>query len=98
MDSEISSRTLTIHLSKEKQRRNSLVRSGDGVVEKPIPLGRGRQGRLFIKEPHANPPSWADLFKEHVDPRLFGDTSSPGAALIVPMHERWMAVTFGTGR
>ncbi|MGZ5481421.1 MAG: TIGR04141 family sporadically distributed protein [Pyrinomonadaceae bacterium] len=95
---EPSSRTLTIHLSKEKQRRNSVVRSIDGAIERPIPLGRGRQGRLFIKQPRANPPSWADLFKEHVDPRQFGDTSSPGAALVVPVKDRWMAVTFGQGR
>jgi uncharacterized protein (TIGR04141 family) len=95
---EPSSRNLTIHLSKGNQRKNSVVRHVDGLIEKPIPLGRARQGRLFIKQPNANPPSWADLFKEHVDPREFGDTSSPGAVLIVPVRDRWMAVTFGQGR
>src|SRR5687768_6801539 len=95
---ERTSRSLTIHLSKEKQRRNSLVRPVDGVVEKRIPLGKGTEGRLFIKKPDANPPNWADLFEEHVDPREFGKSSSPGAVLIVPMKERWMAITFGQGR
>jgi uncharacterized protein (TIGR04141 family) len=98
MATEVSSRSLTIHLSKEKQRRNSLIKPADGTIEKRIPLGKGIEGRLFIKSPTASPPSWADLFEEHVDAREFGKSSSPGAALIVPVKERWVAVTFGQGR
>jgi len=98
MATEVSSRSLTIHLSKEKQRRNSLIKPAAGTIEKRIPLGKGIEGRPFIKAPTASPPSWADLFEEHVDAREFGKSSSPGAALIVPVKERWVAVTFGQGR
>jgi len=98
MDNEVPSRSLTIYLSKGKQRRNSLIRSTDGITEKRIPVGKTIEGRLLIKSPTAKPPSWADLFKDYVDPREFGRASSPAATLLVPLQDRWAAITFGQGR
>lgn len=98
MEDEVPSRSLTIYLSKEKLRRNALIRGTDGVTERRIPVGRAIEARLLIKAPDSKPPSWADLFKDYVEPREFGNASSPGAVLLVPILQRWAAITFGQGR
>lgn len=97
MDNEIPFRSLTFHLSKENQRPESLIRAGQSVTEKPVPVGR-TQGRLFIKRPDAKPPSWADFFDPYVKPAEFGEVGSSSAVLLVPVYRRWAALTFGQGR
>ena len=98
MNNELPFRSLTIHLSKENQRPDSLFKVGDGTTEKTVPVGGRTQGRLIIKPPDARSPSWADFFQPYVNPREFGEVSSASAVLLVPIYKRWAALTFGQGR
>lgn len=91
-------RSLTIHLSKENRRPNSLVPDREGLVEKKIPVGGRVIGQLFIKPPEDKTPSWIDFFKPHVTAADVGDVRSSSAVLLVPVYKRWAAVTFGQGR
>lgn len=95
---QVSSRSLTIYLSKDNRRPGSLIKGRDGIEQKMIPVGGGVRGRLLIKPPDGKPPSWASFFSEHVDPNEFGEVSSCSAVLLVPVETRWAAVTFGQGR
>jgi len=98
MDNELPWNSLTIHLSKENQQPDSLIRAADAVTEKSVPVGNRAFGRLFIKPGDAKPPAWADFFDPYVKPSDFGEVSSSSAVLLVPVYKRWAALTFGQGR
>src|SRR6185437_5228052 len=98
MDNEARWQSLTIHLSKENQRFDSLITVAEGVTEKSVPVGGRTLGRLFIKPTEAKPPTWADFFDPYVKPSEFGEVSSASAVLLVPVYKRWAALTFGQGR
>lgn len=98
MDNEPSWRSLTIHLSKENQRPDSLITARESVTEKSVPVGGRTTGRLFIKPGEAKPPTWADFFDPYIKPSEFGEVSSASAVLLVPIYKRWAALTFGQGR
>jgi uncharacterized protein (TIGR04141 family) len=98
MENEIPSRSLTIYLSKENRRPNSLIKNRDGISEKKVPVGGRVVGQLLIRPPEGKPPRWADFFTEYVSPDEFGEVSSCSAVLLVPVYKRWAAVTFGQGR
>lgn len=98
MDKELPWRSLTIHLSKENQPPDSLIRVTESITEKSVPVGGRTLGRLFIKSTDAKPPTWAEFFDPYVKPSEFGEVSSASAVLLVPIYKRWAAVTFGQGR
>src|SRR6185503_8810809 len=98
MDKELPWRSLTIHLSKENQPPDSLIRVTESITEKSVPVGGRTLGRLFIKPTEAKPPTWADFFDPYVKPSEFGEVSSASAVLLVPVYKRWAALTFGQGR
>lgn len=98
MNPTLPSRSLTIYLSKAGKKRNSLIRDRRGIKEQNVAVGGTVNGRLLIKLPDSRPPSWADFFAGYVDPGEFGKASSCSAALLVPVQDRWVAVTFGQGR
>jgi hypothetical protein len=56
MENEIPSRSLTIYLSKENRRPNSLIKNRDGVTEKKVPVGGRVVGQLLIRPPEGKPP------------------------------------------
>jgi hypothetical protein len=76
MNNELPLRSLTIHLSKENQERDSLIKVSEDITEKIVSVGGRTRGRLFIKPPDAKPPAWADFFQPQVKPSEFGEVSS----------------------
>ncbi|HEU4713658.1 MAG TPA: TIGR04141 family sporadically distributed protein [Pyrinomonadaceae bacterium] len=98
MDNELPFRSLTIHLSKENQTPDSLIEQAAGVKTKSVIVGRRRHCPLIIKPSAAKSPSWANFFAPYVKPDEFGFVSSASAVLLVPVNERWAALTFGQGR
>ena len=66
MTDDIPLRSLTIYLSKENRRPNSLSKNRDGVTEKKVPVGGRVVGELLIRPPEGKTPRWADFFKEYV--------------------------------
>lgn len=97
-NNEIPFRSLTIHLSKENQTPDSLIRDSEGITKKTVAVGGRTLGPLLIKPLAAKPPTWADFFYPHVNPSEFGEVSSSSAVLLVPIYKRWAALTFGQGR
>ena len=98
LNNELPFRNLTIHLSKENEQPDSLIKISEDITEKTVPVGGRTQGRLFIKSPDARSPSWADFFHPYANPSEFGEVSSASAVLLVPIYKRWAALTFGQGR
>lgn len=68
MNNESSFRNLTIHLSKENESPELLIKVTDSLTEKSVPVGGRTLGRLFIKQPESKPPTWADFFDPYVQP------------------------------
>ena len=97
-DNKLPLRSLTIHLSKENQRPESLIENSEGITTKTVVVGRRTNCPLFIKQSVANPPSWASFFEPYVTARDFGLVSTASAVLLVPVYKRWAALTFGQGR
>lgn len=98
MDNELPFYSLTIHLSKENQDPDSLIRSREGVKQRTVPIGGRTRCPLYIKQSDAKPPSWSKFFDPYVTPEEFGAVSSSSAVLLVPVAKRWAALTFGHGR
>jgi uncharacterized protein (TIGR04141 family) len=98
MQGDIPSRNLTLYLIKEGRSKSSFIRSKSGTKEFRVPVGNGIRGRLVIKEPEGKPPRWANLFEGYIDQKEFGELSSCSAVLLLPVEDRWAAVTFGQGR
>jgi uncharacterized protein (TIGR04141 family) len=97
MTDDIPLRSLTIYLSKENRRPNSLSKNRDGLTEKKVPVGGRVVGELLFG------PLKAKLhvgltFSRSMFPDEFGEVSSCSAVLLVPVYKRWAAVTFGQGR
>lgn len=52
---------------------------------------------LFVRHATKNPPRWSPFFQGFVDLAEFGQNSSTGAVLSLPVGERIVLVTFGQG-
>src|SRR5690242_18510479 len=98
MNTELPLRSLTIHLSKENLSPDSLIEKSDGIKEKIVVVGGRTNCSLFIKPSAPQPPKWASFFDPYVKPGELGIVSSSSAILLVPINNRWAALTFGQGR
>ena len=55
-------------------------------------------GELFVKTPRGHAPKWATFFEDHVDITELGRVASTAAVLLVKVQDRFLALTFGSGR
>lgn len=55
-------------------------------------------GDLYVQRLHPKPPSWGKFFADYIAPNELGKSSSTAGVLVVPVDERWFAITFGQGR
>ncbi|HKZ02227.1 MAG TPA: DUF6119 family protein [Pyrinomonadaceae bacterium] len=55
-------------------------------------------GDLYVKKPRPKSPGWGKFFRDYVDPKELGKTSSTAAVLVIRIENRWFAITFGQGR
>jgi uncharacterized protein (TIGR04141 family) len=60
--------------------------------------GKTAIGDLYIKRPRPKPPGWGKFFRDYVDPKELGKASSTAGVLVIPVENRWFAITFGQGR
>ena len=98
MNTELPLRSLTIHLSKESQSPDSLIENSEGIKKVTVVVGGRTTCPVFIKPSAPQPPKWASFFDPYVKPGDFGTVSSSSAVLLVPINNRWAALTFGQGR
>lgn len=90
---------LTIYLAKETvDDIIDLVRDLNRVQMRTVEVGEKYIGELFIEKKLPRSPSWANFFSDsNIEVKDLGSTQSAGAALILEISGRIMAVTFGTG-
>src|SRR5215216_1684901 len=92
---------LTLFLVKEGLSKASEIFKRPMNLEQPVkvPLGTGRDGKLYIQASHTREPRWARLFRGEVDlTGLNYKVASSGAVLLMKSGERLLALTFGHGR
>jgi uncharacterized protein (TIGR04141 family) len=94
------SKALTVYLLKGATPEPDTFIKFDPLVKThpPIALESWSPFFLFSKSAEPQPPRWADFFIPHIDPRDIGSVNSASAALLIRVHDRWCAVTFGHGR
>jgi len=86
---------LTIYLIKEGRDGSTCLSSAAGLRQFPLSFPGGLRGTLVVKPPRPNVPKWARFFTGQMNPREFGKGSSPAAALLLGVGDRWFAITFG---
>lgn len=92
-------RELAIYLLKaDKRPVEEFVPKRAQLKRFEIGEGTGKVGVLFVRPSKANPPRWAALFDEYLEPSDLGKTSSAAAVFLVQTKSRAFAITFGQGR
>ena len=86
---------LTVYLIRVNRDDVKQICPSAGLRQFQIKFSGGLVGTLFVRSPRHNVPKWARFFESQVDLKQFGKGSSPAAALIVGVDERWFAMTFG---
>ena len=88
---------LSVHLIKTDHNDvDSFLLKRERLDEWPVQFSEGA-GQLFIKRPATRIPGWAGFFAGQVERRAFGLITSVSGVLLVQVHDRWFAVTFGPG-
>ena len=90
--------TLTIYLARHSLSPSDLIKASARLAPYRLTVNESTNGELFIQQPEANYPDWAEFFDGYISAEAFGKNSSAGAALLLNVREKWFAVTFGTGR
>lgn len=92
-------RPLTVYLLKDTVRTaRSAIEDPDGLQSFSLRVGQ-HEATLFIKPSRVAPPQWLDFFEGYGDfSDLFLRNASSSAVLVLPVANRWFAVTFGHGR
>ncbi len=98
ISSEKSNR-LTIYLVKDKKKTDQeILKDFDDLTSVAINLNGTEAANVYIRKAQPHPPSWAALFSDYVDEDTIGNSSSPGAALVIELKKAKFIVTFGLGR
>ena len=92
-------RQLTIYLLKNKvTRAREAIDTSEEVQTVPVPVGP-LEASLFVRSSKMHPPAWRNFFDGYVDlSDLALWTAGSAAVLVLPVSNRWFAVTFGYGR
>ena len=88
---------LSVHLIKTAHNDiESVLLNSARLDEYPVQFSEGA-GQLFIRRPPTRIASWASFFAGQVAIREFGLIASVSAVLLLQVHDRWFAITFGPG-
>ncbi len=90
--------TLTIFLIKENETVNSFLPNNGSLDRYPLKDGPTVIGDLYVKKAYPKTPGWCRFFGKYIDVKDLGKASSTAGVLVVNVHGRWFAVTFGQGR
>lgn len=75
-----------------------IIKEIDNLTSVKVNLSGAESATLYIRKAQPHPPSWADIFAGHVDKKLVGNSSSPGAVLVIEIKKAKFLMTFGLGR
>ncbi|WP_159931088.1 TIGR04141 family sporadically distributed protein [Oceanicoccus sp. KOV_DT_Chl] len=86
-------------MAKNKSKADKeIIKDIDALSCFSINLDGAEEANLYIRKAEPHPPSWATLFAGHVDKKEIGNSSSPGAVLVIELKQAKFMITFGLGR
>ncbi len=88
--------TLTVYLVKKGYSRAQDILRVDGHVRRYELMIGQRPAWLHVRPPAGHPPGWLVLFEGVLDLKLI--TANAAAVLLLRVHRRQFALTFGYGR
>lgn len=90
---------MTIYLAKEKNIDDKdIIKEMDNLTLVTVSLSGAQSAVLYIRKAQPHPPAWAGIFADHIDKKLIGNSSSPGAVLVIEIPKAKFLMTFGLGR
>lgn len=91
--------TLSISLVREHLLTpEEIILAPHRLAQHRLDLGGSTIATLFVKRTTPRTPDWGSFLAGYVASAELGRTASAGAVLLVPIHNRTFALTFGTGR
>ena len=75
-----------------------IIKDIDTLTSVKINLDGAESAILYIRKAEPHSPPWTNIFSDHVDKKVFGNSSSPGAVLVIQLRQAKFMITFGLGR
>ena len=82
----------------KKKTDQEIIKDFDALTSVAIDLEGAEAANVYIRKAQPHPPSWAALFSGYVDKHAIGNSSSPGAVLVIELKKAKFMITFGLGR
>lgn len=99
MDKKPPQITLSVFLIKEGVGDvDTFLSNNSSLHHYSLKNGDREIGDLYVKKPYPKPPGWGKFFRNYVDSRELGKTSSTAGVLVMRVEKRWFALAFGQGR